>query len=304
MEKIKKKILITGSTGMLGQDLISQLGCDYKIGAVDLKSPPGERGNFFCIDICNQQQIEQAFLKFKPWLVIHAAAYTDVDGCQRNPDKARRINTEGTKNIASLCKRHKVKLLYISTDYVFDGKKGSPYKENDAVNPLNIYGHSKLQGEKFIQTNLDEFLIVRTSGLFGYFGNNFVDTIIKKAQGSEPLKVVDDQISSPTYTVSLSRAIDRLIKIVFLNPGQTEKLGIYHISNQGSCSWHEFAKAIINLKKFNIEIVPIDSSVINQPAERPKLSILDNSRYEQAADNKLCSWQEALEKYLALRDMN
>ena len=304
MEKIKKKILITGSTGMLGQDLVSQLGCDYEIGTVDLKSLQDERGNFFCGDICNSQQMEQVFLKFEPWLVIHAAAYTDVDGCQRNPDKARQINTEGTKNIASLCKKHKVKLLYISTDYVFDGKKGRPYKENDAVNPLNIYGRSKLQGEEFVQTNLDEFLIVRTSGLFGRSGKNFVDTIIKKAEKSEPLKVVDDQTGSPTYTVSLSEAINRLIEIVFLSPKQTEKLGIYHISNSGSCSWHEFAKAIINLKKFNVEIVPIDSSIINQPAERPKLSVLDNSRYEQVTNNKLCSWQEALDKYLASRDAN
>ncbi|MCP4649445.1 MAG: dTDP-4-dehydrorhamnose reductase [PVC group bacterium] len=300
MEEAKKKILITGINGMLGADLIKQLCNKYCIAGIDITS--SEKDGIECVlcDITDEQQVEDVFLRLAPWGVIHAAAYTNVDGCEQDTKKAYLINAEGTKNVATVCKKTGAKLIYISTDYVFDGKNTIPYKETDSPNPLNEYGRTKLAGEEFVRAYADEFLIVRTSWLFGLAGKNFVRTIIEKAGEVEQLKVVNDQTGSPTHTVSLAQAIDKLIDSVFLSGSETEHRDLFHVSNSGSCTWYEFAKKILELNELKTEIIPVDSSVVSRPAKRPHFSVIDNSYYQQITADELCSWQEALRCYLNL----
>jgi len=165
---------------------------------------------------------------------------------------------------------------------------------------LNVYGRTKLDGENFILENLKEFLIIRTSWLFGKHGKNFVETIVNKAREGGALKVVDDQQGSPTYTRSLADALKRLIKPVFVNSSDINNFGIYHVSNGQSCTWYEFAKTILKLSNIQTEVLPVKSSQFKRPAKRPAISVLNNQRYEQVTAHKLCSWQEALKQYLNL----
>ncbi len=283
---------------MLGEDIISQIGEKYDLTGIDLWAPKTPGINFFNCDISKQQRLAEIFQEVKPWLIIHAAAYTDVDACEQDSDKADLINAQGTKNIVDVCKNIKAKLIFVSTDYVFDGTKGSPYQETDPVSPINKYGYSKLAGENFVRAGLDEFLIIRTSWLFGRGGKNFVDTIIGKAKREKQLKVVDDQRGSPTHTVSLALGIEKLIDSVFQGVSASGNYGIYHLTNSEHCSWCEFAKEIVKLKKLPTKIIPIDSSAIRRPAKRPVVSILDNSRYQRVTGHTLCRWQEALKEYL------
>jgi dTDP-4-dehydrorhamnose reductase len=209
-----------------------------------------------------------------------------------------RINGVGTRVIAEGCRSCRAKLLYISTDYVFNGEKGSAYTESDLPQPLNVYGGSKLKGEEDVRTLVPESLIVRTSWLFGRYGKNFVATIIEKAKQNKQLQVVDDQRGSPTSTMTLAEAIKRLLPAVFFGAA-AEAYGIYHVSNSGNCSWYEFAKTIVACADLPAEVVPVDSGTVNRPAKRPRLSILDTGRYEKLTGDKLSSWRDALNRYLA-----
>ncbi|MBU2062887.1 MAG: dTDP-4-dehydrorhamnose reductase, partial [Candidatus Omnitrophica bacterium] len=208
-----------------------------------------------------------------------------------------RINGQGTQNIACLCKQIKAKLIYTSTDYVFDGSKGGAYREDDLPNPLNIYGRSKLEGEKAVAREIEEYLIVRTSWLFGAGGKNFVDTIIDKAGKGEQLRVVTDQVGSPTSTRSLAEALDKLIEHT-VQKNRSDAYGIYHVTNSGTCSWFEFAKEIVNLSEIKADISPVTSEEFARSAQRPAISILDNSLYNEITGHSLCSWQEALKQYI------
>lgn len=300
VEKAKKTILITGSSGMFGDALVSRFSSKYHLIGIDLQPAGQKEINFIPCNISETEKLKEVFLSVKPWLVIHAAAYTDVDGCEKDSPRANLINGEGTKNIAIFCREINSKLIYLGTDYVFDGTKKKAYREEDSPNPLNEYGRSKLKGEDFVRNLAREFLIVRTSWLFGPRGKNFVDTIIEKAKKEKRLQVVNDQKGSPTYTVDLAEAIDKLIDAVFVPELNLKNLGTYHISNSQGCSWFEFAKKILEFKKINTEVVPVDSSFINRPAKRPANSILDNSRYQGITAHALSDWQDALKRYLAL----
>lgn len=285
-----KRILIIGSEGMLGSALLSSFkGPDIEVIGTDIRAEKNP------LDITKPDDTTDFIKQVRPDVVIHVAAYTDVDGCELNLNDAYLINSEGTKNIANACKQIGAFLIYISTDFVFDGNKAMPYIEDDVPSPISIYGRSKLQGEQRVRQLLEQYLIIRTSWLFGESGKNFVDTIIKKAESGEPLRVVDDQRGSPTYAKDLADAI-----VAILLTAHDVKLTTLHITNSGSCTWYDFAKEIIRgkgMKGVNVE--PVSSDQIKRPAKRPKMSILDNTRFIKASGGSLPSWQDALARYLS-----
>ncbi|MDD5529395.1 MAG: dTDP-4-dehydrorhamnose reductase [bacterium] len=277
-QKEKKKILITGASGMLGKALVNKL-TEYTLIPTDLPN----------LDI-SKSNAAQLIINKSPDYVLHLAAYTDVDGCEKNTNLAQKTNAEGTKNVALACKKINIPLLYISTDYVFDGQKQTPYNEWDKTNPINVYGKTKEDGEKSVKTLLNKYWIVRTSGLYGKEGKNFVDTIITKAKELKFLKVVNDQFGSPTYVDHLSTAIKELIK--------TEEYGIYHITNSDYCSWYEFAKSIVDIANIQCEIQPISSDELTRPAKRPKNWRLAKFFLENTIKKPLPSWYSAVEEYI------
>ena len=287
-----KRILITGSSGMLGVDLSQELYHDYKVFGADIlrRASFGVCG-FYKLDITKKHNVSALIKNLNPDVVIHAAAWTDVDGCELDPKRAYRINSEGTKNVAHACKSIGATLIYISTDFVFDGRRKTPYKEADKTNPLNIYADSKLKGELAIKRILKKYLILRTGWLYGKHGKNFVDTIIAKAKKEKVLKVVNDQVGSPTYTKDLAEAIRVLLK-------KSIDRGIYHVSNSGSVSWYDYAKDILKLSKSQTIVAPISSKELDRPAKRPKMSVLDNSRFIKLTGHKMRNWQEALKDYV------
>jgi len=284
-----RKVLVTGSEGMLGKALMHSLaGHGISAEGVDIKS----RAN--AVDIIDSNAIEQMITKIEPETVIHAAGYTDVDGCELDPDKAYLVNAEGTRNVAQCCEKIGVFLIYISTDFVFDGDKIRPYTEEDMPGPVNIYGKSKLKGEDSIKDVMDNYLIIRTSWLFGSGGKNFVDTIITKSEEGKRLDVVGDQIGSPTYTVDLAEAIVSLQSLVF-----SLQFKMLNITNSGSCSWYDFAKEILRVK--GMEKAPLErisSEELSRPAKRPRMSVLDNSRFKELKGSLLPDWQDALKRYI------
>ena len=274
------KVLITGSEGMLGSDLMKVLSLKYEVVGIDLKD----------VDITKKDEIIKVISDIHPDLVIHTAAYTDVDGCEREKGLAFLINAQGTENICLASRKLNIPLLYISTDYVFNGEKRSPYIESDIPDPLNIYGKSKLRGEEYVQSLVSDYFIIRTAGLFGKNGKNFVNTVLRKAREENVLKVVADQVHSPTYTVDLSKEIKRLIK--------TENYGIYHITNNGECFWYEFAQEILHLSQIkDVKLIPISSDELNRSAKRPKYSVLSNHHLSETIGDNMPSWQNALKRY-------
>ncbi|MDI6704369.1 MAG: dTDP-4-dehydrorhamnose reductase [bacterium] len=276
------RILITGVKGMLGQDLKRGLS-SHELFGVDISD----------FDITDRYLTQKRIGEIKPEMVIHTAAYTDVDGCEKDPDLAYRVNAVGTQNVVLACKEYHVIMVYISTDFVFSGDKKEPYIEFDHPNPINVYGQSKLAGEWFVQNLLDRFFIIRTSWLFGKNGRNFVDTILKLAAEKDFLEVVNDQVGSPTYTVHLAQEINRLIK--------TSSFGIYHISNRGYCSWFEFAKRVLKISGKETRVLPIKSQELNLPAKRPPYSVLRNYCLELTIGDEMKEWDVALEEYLSTK---
>ena len=227
-----------------------------------------------------------------PDVVIHTAAFTAVDDCERNPDLAFRVNGEGTRNVGSACRPAHAAMVYISTDYVFDGQKQSPYAETDHPNPINVYGKSKLQGENYAAELVEHSWIVRTSWLFGPLGKNFVGAILTRARQGESLRVVDDQVGAPTYTVDLA---EKLVEIV-----ERGKPGVYHVTGQGYCSWFEFAQEILAQAGMgNTPISPIDTFASGRLAPRPRNSRLVNTHLLEQGLGLLPPWQSALGRYLA-----
>jgi len=276
-------IAITGAGGMLGQALSPCLeGRGHK--TIDL---PKED-----LDITNYALVQKTITGIKNLdLVIHCAAYTKVDQAESEAGLAYLINGYGTENLAVVCNKLDVPILYISTDYVFDGEQNKPYTPWDATNPLSIYGKSKLAGEIAVQRHLSKFYIVRTSWLYGPHGKNFVETIINLAEQKKPLRIVSDQIGSPTCTLSLSEIIADLIA--------TERFGVYHASDDGIASWYDFACAIVHNQ--NIQVTPIETKDMPRPATRPKYSVLDKTSLISTIGRELPSWQNSLNTYLQLR---
>ncbi|HIJ82150.1 MAG TPA: dTDP-4-dehydrorhamnose reductase, partial [Desulfuromonadales bacterium] len=246
-------------------------------------------------DICSMESVLEVIGGMKPQVVINCAAYTDVDGCESNIEKAMEVNGEGVGYLAFACREVGALLVQISTDYVFDGGKGSPYLEDELPHPLCVYGESKLAGELNAAFTPD-YLIIRTQWLYGLHGKNFVETMLRLAGEKDELTVVDDQIGSPTWTVDLARAIVALV--------DTGCRGIYHAANSEFCSWNEFARAIFEETGLSVTVKPMTTEELNRPARRPLYSTLDCSRL--AADTGFIPqpWRDALRGYLKLRSQS
>lgn len=281
------RVLIIGADGQLGTDLCQALS---KFEVVPLTQND--------IEITSMDSVRKALLKHKPATIVNTAAFVRVDDCEDEQDKAFMVNALGARNIAVLAQELGAKLLHLSTDYVFGGEsepKRTSYTEFDMPAPLNIYGKSKLAGEKFVQHLCTRYFIVRSSSLFGKAGalgkgGNFIETIIKLAKERDELKVVNDQVVSPTYAPDLSRKIAQLIA--------TEYYGIFHITNSGTCSWYEFAKEIVKLAGLKTPVTPITSDEYPQKARRPNNSVLDNYQLRLLGMADMRSWQKALEDYM------
>ena len=273
-------ILVVGANGMLGQDLMGLLG--ERGRGVDLPD----------IDITDMVSVQQVLTSLRPKVVINCAAYTDVDGCESNTETAMQVNGEGVAFLALVTREIGAKLVQVSTDYVFDGSKGSPYREDDLQQPLNIYGESKLAGELNVDINPDN-LLVRTQWLYGLHGKNFVETMLKLGQEKSELTVVDDQIGSPTWTMDLARGIIALI--------DKDCRGTYHCANSGHTSWNGFAKAIFDEAGLPVQVLPMTTEQLNRPARRPLYSTLDCSKLVADTGFAPQPWREALKQYLNLR---
>lgn len=277
------KVLITGAKGQLGTDMVLLLENDARFEVF-----PFSRTE---LDITNEQTVNAVINTLKPDVIIHTAAYTKVDLAESDIDGAYLVNAIGTRNIAVAAERVKAKLVYVSTDYVFDGEKGSSYIEFDPVNPLGVYGKSKYAGEEFVRSLTSRYFIVRTSWVYGKYGSNFVKTMLNLAQDHKELKVVDDQIGSPTYTVDLARFISELIN--------TESYGIYHATNSGCCSWFEFAQAIFEEAGMEIKVNPCTTKDFPRPASRPAYSVLEHMVIRLNGMTDIRHWREALKDYFS-----
>ncbi len=280
--KKEMRILIIGSEGMLGHDLVDILSADNEVSTTTIDT----------LDITDIDKTIQTVNEVNPDVLVHAAAYTDVDGSESNSDLAYKVNTLGTRNVAVACQKADSAMVYICTDYVFDGTKGSSYYEYDQTNPLSVYGKTKLGGEIYIRDILNKFYITRTSWLYGFHGPNFVTTMLNLAETNDVISVVNDQIGSPTYTVDLANSIAKLIT--------KPNYGIYHITNSDHCSWFEFAKEIFNNAGVNIDLKPVTTEEFPRPAFRPKYSVLENYNWRLEGFPKIRSYKKALKDYMNL----
>ncbi len=297
------RVLITGSSGMLGTALCRLLQSEHNnVTGIDLKRPTraGKPDKFIKCDITNYDRVIKAIKSAKPDVVIHSAAYTDVDGCETNPGRAENVNALGTRHVAEAAHEAGARIIYISTDFVFDGRKKKPYKESDTPEPVNIYGRSKLDGERHVtEICRDRYIIARTSWIFGDGGKNFVDTIVNKAKTQKEIRVVSDQFGSPTYAVDLAGAIK---KMAGLMGKQKDLHGIFHITNSDNCSWYKFAQKSLQMANiYEVNLIPIMSGELERPAERPMMSILDNSRFIKLTGRPMRSWAKALDEYIGLK---
>lgn len=276
------KILVTGASGQLGQDVVLLLHeSGHEVKGCDRSE----------LDITDQQQCEKVIGDYRPEAIIHCAAYTAVDAAEEDIDGAYRVNASGTRNIAVAAEKVGAKLVYVSTDYVFDGQADRPYREYDNTAPQTVYGESKRVGEVLAQTLSSKYFIVRTSWVYGQYGGNFVKTMLKLGAEKDSLSVVHDQIGSPTYTVDLARFLLQLI--------QTEKYGIYHASNSGHCSWHEFAQAIFETAGLQVNVLPVTTEQFPRPAKRPAYSVMDHTAIRANDLEDLPHWRDGLERFLA-----
>lgn len=275
------KILITGAYGMLGSDLREVLK-NFELICTGSKD----------LDIRNEEGVIDFISEKSPDFVINAAAYTAVDDCETNFEEAYAVNAIGPKNLAMACNKIDIPLVHISTDYVFDGTKRTPLVESDKLGPQSVYGKTKLEGEKFIQENTDKFFILRTAWLYGLHGKNFVSTMLDLAESHDEISVVNDQIGSPTYSLDLAVAITNLL--------HSDKYGIYHVTNEGECSWYEFSKMIFEMSNIDVKVIPVSTEEFPRPAPRPHYSVLDNKKWNASGFVPMRDYKEALGSYLSL----
>lgn len=274
-------ILVTGVNGQLGFDVIKELK-KRKIECLGIAKED--------LDITDKERVEEYILKLKPKCIVHCAAYTAVDRAEDEEEICTRVNVYGTENIAEACKKIDAKMIYISTDYVFDGKGNIPFEVNGNIKPLSVYGKTKYEGELIVKKLLDKYFIVRTSWVFGVNGNNFIKTMLRLGAQKESLNVVCDQIGSPTYTADLAPLLcDMCI---------SEKYGVYHATNEGFCSWAEFAQKIMDEAEVKCKIKPIPTSEYPTKAVRPFNSRLSKNSLVQHGFKLLPTWEEALNRYL------
>jgi dTDP-4-dehydrorhamnose reductase len=292
------RIAITGASGMLGNYLMAALAEGHELTTLDIRPPalPLEGVKFQKLDITNTRDTYEQITKINPELVIHAAAYTDVDGAEANPDTAFLVNAIGTRNVALACQRFDAAMIYISTDYVFDGNKPEPYLEFDQPHPLGIYAQSKYWGELYTQWLLNKFIIIRSSWLFGKNGRNFPQAFLSQVKSGHALRVVSDQKGSPTYAADLAQAIRELISMN--EQLGTGLYGIWHITNLGCCTWYDFAREILKQIKTTANIEAISAAQLDRPAPRPRNSVLNNFNWRLQNFASLPPWQDALRRYL------
>ena len=275
------KILVTGVSGQLGYDVEREL--DQR-GIEHLGTSSRE------LDITDREAVERLMESYRPDAVIHCAAYTKVDLAEDEPERCWAVNADGTRNVAAACRRTGAKLLYISTDYVFPGTGERSYETGDPTGPVNTYGRSKLAGELAVQSLLEKYFIVRISWVFGKNRNNFVKTMLRLAETRAELSVVCDQIGSPTYTADLAPLLCGMV--------QTERYGVYHATNEGTCAWSEFAEAIFELAGRQVAVHPIPTSAYPTKAARPLNSRLSKESLRDNGFQALPEWKDALARYL------
>jgi len=277
-------VLVTGGKGQLAsciKDIENQYQ-DLKIIYTDYQD----------LNICNLQQLQAFFQDNKIDYCINCAAYTAVDKAESEQELAFKINAEGPKNLALVCKEHRVVLIHISTDFVFDGNKNEPYLETDTPNPLSVYGASKLQGEVEIQNTLKEHFIIRTSWLYSEHGHNFMKTMLRLAETCDEISVVSDQIGAPTYAGDLAKLVLNIIR------DKKTAYGLYHYSNGGAVSWYGFAKAIFELSGKAVKVHPIATAAYPTAAKRPRYSVLDVAKIRQQQELFNDGWESRLETVL------
>ena len=279
------KVLVTGVKGQLGYDVVNEL---EKRGHTAIGTDVEE------MDITDEGKVREVLDAEKPDAVIHCAAYTAVDAAEDNVELCRKINAEGTENIAKACKELGCKLLYVSTDYVFNGEGERPWEPDDEREPLNVYGQTKYEGELAVEKYVEKFFIVRIAWVFGINGKNFIKTMLRLGEDHDELTVVADQIGSPTYTYDLARLLVDMIG--------SEKYGRYHATNEGLCSWYDFAVEIFRQAGMDVRVRPVTSEEYPAKAKRPHNSRMDKAKLEENGFERLPDWKDALGRYLkALR---
>lgn len=274
------KTLITGANGMLGRRLVEVFQAQGMTHGFDLHD----------FDITDLEQVRRAVARVKPDWIIHTAAFTRVDEAEEKIEEVYRANAQGTRNMALAAAEHGSRLVYFSSDYVFDGESSRPFREWDSPAPINQYGASKLAGEFMVRSISPQHLIIRTSWLFGPDGPNFVATIAAKARAGEVMRVVDDQQGSPTYTIDLARKTRELV--------ERGLAGTYHVTNSGDCSWFELAQAIVSTMQLEVSVIPVSSSEFPTPARRPRYSVLENFMLKLDGLSPMPHWKAAVRSYL------
>jgi len=279
------KILVTGAKGQLGYDIVKEL---------DSRNIPHMGIDIDDCDITSKSAVYKLIEAFTPTVVIHCAAYTAVDKAEDEQETCRLVNEEGTRNIALACKQINAKLIYISTDYVFAGTGSHFNKPTDATVPLSVYGKTKLAGEKAVQEILERYFIVRITGAYGHNGHNFVKTMLRLGKERTSLNIVRDQVGTPTYTADLAPLL--------CDMAASEKYGVYHATNEGVCSWAEFATEIFRLAKMDIGVNPIPTSEYPTKAARPLNFRLDKSCLDESGFARLPHWKDALARFINLNN--
>jgi len=277
------KVLVTGVKGQLGHDVVNELAeRGIEAVGVDIRE----------MDITDAAGVDKVIRESAPDAVIHCAAYTAVDAAEENEELCRRVNAEGTRNIARVCKELDIKMIYISTDYVFSGQGERPWEPDDDRAPQSVYGRTKYEGELAVQELLDKYFIVRIAWVFGVNGSNFVKTMLKLAETHDTIRVVNDQFGSPTYTYDLAKLLADMV--------QTEKYGVYHATNEGICSWYDFACAIFREAGLNVNVVPVTTQEYGAKASRPANSRLSKDKLTEMGFQRLPDWQDALKRYISI----
>ncbi|WP_418752030.1 dTDP-4-dehydrorhamnose reductase [Frisingicoccus sp.] len=275
------KILVTGVKGQLGYDVIHEgESRGFEMFGTDVDN----------MDITDAEQVKQVIEDCRPDFVIHCAAYTAVDAAEDNQEICRKINVNGTRNIAEICKFRDIPMMYFSTDYIFDGQGEDSWREDDAKQPLNVYGQTKYEGELAVQELLQKYFILRISWVFGVNGNNFIKTMLRLGKERGAVSVVFDQIGSPTYTYDLAKLVIDMI--------QTDKYGVYHVTNDGLCSWYEFACEIFKQAGMDVKVTPVATAEYPAKAARPFNSRMSKEKLEAAGFPRLPDWKDALNRYL------
>lgn len=275
------KVFVTGVKGQLGYDVMNELEKQGLEGiGVDIDE----------MDITDADQVNKVIKDAAPDAVIHCAAYTAVDAAEDNEEICRKVNAQGTENIAKVCEELDIKMMYISTDYVFNGQGERPWEPDDEREPLNVYGQTKYEGELAIEEHVKKFFTVRIAWVFGVNGKNFIKTMLNLGKTHDHLTVVNDQTGSPTYTYDLARLLVDMI--------QTDKYGRYHATNEGLCTWYEFACEIFKQAGMDVSVAPVSSDEYPAKAKRPSNSRMDKSKLTANGFQPLPTWQDALSRYL------